>query len=501
VRERIGDHKGMASSLANIGTLHYQHGAYQEALAHFRKAAELREGIGDRHGQGAALDNMALVLHAMGELDAALAQQAECLAICEEMNDAIGAATTAHNMALIHMERGELQQAREGLFRYRQAMEESGSQQGLASAYINLGTYALRSGDMSQALNWAGKGWDIASGIGALVQMREAAKVLHDVHAARGDWKQALQHHKLHVHLRDSILQEENQREVMRMQLQYGFDKKEALLAAEQEKKDALAREQIGRRELQRNVSFGGFGLLAVVASIILFQRNRIRRERDRSEELLLNILPYETAQELKEKGSSDARLIDQVTVLFTDFKGFTTMSERLSPKDLVRDLHECFSAFDAICQRHGIEKIKTIGDAYMAAGGIPVPNDRHALDVVAAALEMRDFIAEGKARKMAAGLPYFEIRIGIHTGPVVAGIVGIKKFQYDIWGDTVNTASRMESSGEVGRVNLSGSTCALVREQAGSLFDLTPRGKVHAKGKGEVEMWFVERATAAPGA
>ncbi|MBK8498035.1 MAG: hypothetical protein IPL52_04270 [Flavobacteriales bacterium] len=142
--------------------------------------------------------------------------------------------------------------------------------------------------------------------------------------------------------------------------------------------------------------------------------------------------------------------------------------------------------------EKHGIEKIKTIGDAYMAAGGLPTPNRTHALDVLRAALEIRDFIAEGKARKAALGLPYFEIRIGVHTGSVVAGIVGVKKFQYDIWGDTVNTASRMESSGEVGRVNISEATYALVKGEPGLTF--ISRGKVQAKGKGEMEMYFVER-------
>jgi len=219
-----------------------------------------------------------------------------------------------------------------------------------------------------------------------------------------------------------------------------------------------------------------------------------LRQERDRSDELLLNILPKEVAEELKAKGEAEAKLIDHVTVLFTDFKGFTAMSEKLSPKELVRDIHECFSAFDHIMEKHGVEKIKTIGDAYMAVGGLPVANNTHAMDVLRAAFELRDFIAEGKANKVAMGLPYFEIRIGVHTGPVVAGIVGVKKFAYDIWGDTVNTASRMESSGEAGQVNISATTYALVKDDPGMRF--TPRGKVAAKGKGEIEMWFADRVT-----
>ncbi|MBP9081124.1 MAG: hypothetical protein KBF80_12820 [Flavobacteriales bacterium] len=260
----------------------------------------------------------------------------------------------------------------------------------------------------------------------------------------------------------------------------------------------------------------------------VMHRTEELRAEKKRSDELLLNILPAEVAEELKAKGAAEARLIEQVTILFTDFKGFTAISERMGPRDLVRDLHECFSAFDRICEKHGLEKIKTIGDAYMAAGGLPTPNTTHATDVVKAALEIRDFIAQGKAHKQAKGLPWFEVRIGVHTGPVVAGIVGVKKFQYHIWGDTVNTASRMESSGEVGMVNISGATYALVKDAlvssrlsvassqllvpttaAGQLttdnlqlttrpaftFTFTPRGKVQAKGKGEMEMYFVSRA------
>lgn len=215
-----------------------------------------------------------------------------------------------------------------------------------------------------------------------------------------------------------------------------------------------------------------------------------LRAEKKKSDDLLLNILPEEVAEELKAKGSADAQLIDEVTVLFTDFKGFTQLSEKLSPRELVAEINDCFSAFDYIMQKHKIEKIKTIGDAYMAAGGLPTPNQTHARDVVNAALDIQEYMKNHRIAKETKGELFFEIRIGIHTGPVVAGIVGVKKFQYDIWGDTVNTASRMESSGETGKVNISGTTYEEVRE----FFKCSHRGKIAAKGKGEIDMYFVER-------
>lgn len=261
--------------------------------------------------------------------------------------------------------------------------------------------------------------------------------------------------------------------------------------AAEQlnEKIKLEAKAELEKQKMVRNGFIGGFAVVLLFAGVFFTQRNRISKEKKRSEELLLNILPEEVAEELKAKGSAEAQLIDEVTVLFTDFKGFTAISEKLTPKELVHDLNDCFSAFDRIMEKYGMEKIKTIGDSYMAAGGLPTANHTHAIDAINAAIEIRDFIAKGKEEKLAEGLPYFEIRIGIHTGPVVAGIVGVKKFAYDIWGDTVNTASRMESSGEAGKINISESTYKLVKDK----FNCTPRGKITAKGKGEIEMYFVE--------
>lgn len=221
-------------------------------------------------------------------------------------------------------------------------------------------------------------------------------------------------------------------------------------------------------------------------------QRDAIEVEKTKSDKLLLNILPYETAQELKDKGASTPQHYKQVSVIFTDFKGFTKLAEKLTPEEVIAELNYCFTAFDNICEKYNIEKIKTIGDAYMAAGGIPVANDTNPIDAIKAGLEMQEFMAKWKAEKEAQGLPVWELRLGIHTGELVAGVVGKNKFAYDIWGDTVNLAARMESSGEPGMVNVSGDTYQLVKNH----FETEYRGKIKAKNKGEVDMYFVKGKT-----
>jgi class 3 adenylate cyclase len=217
-----------------------------------------------------------------------------------------------------------------------------------------------------------------------------------------------------------------------------------------------------------------------------------LRLEKKKSDDLLLNILPEEVAEELKTKGNAEAKQFNEVTVMFTDFKNFTQISEKLSPTELVNEIHTCFKAFDNIITKHNIEKIKTIGDSYMCVGGLPVINATNAVDVVNAAIEIQQFMQQHLNQRKTENKEPFEIRIGVHTGSVVAGIVGVKKFAYDIWGDTVNTASRMESSGEAGKVNISGSTYELVKDK----FVCTHRGKISAKGKGEIDMYFVESIT-----
>ncbi|MEO8147314.1 MAG: adenylate/guanylate cyclase domain-containing protein [Bacteroidia bacterium] len=209
-----------------------------------------------------------------------------------------------------------------------------------------------------------------------------------------------------------------------------------------------------------------------------------------KSDELLLNILPYEIANELKSQGHSQAKTYSMVTVMFTDFKDFSEISEKVSGELLVAEIDHCFSAFDNIIHKYVVEKIKTVGDAYICVGGLPVLNFTHAADTINAAIEIRNFMIARKNEKEARGEIPFEIRIGIHTGPVVAGIVGIRKFAYDIWGDTVNVASRLEASGEPGKINISETTYDLVKNK----FSCIHRGKIEAKNKGLIDMYFVEK-------
>ncbi len=224
-----------------------------------------------------------------------------------------------------------------------------------------------------------------------------------------------------------------------------------------------------------------------------LQETNRqIEEERKRSDELLLNILPEPIANELKESGKASAQKYENVTVLFTDFKDFTKVSERLTPEQLVRELDYCFRGFDFIISQYGVEKIKTIGDAYMCASGLT--NKRTMpVNIIKAALEMQEFLEDYKKERMVKGLPFFEARIGIHTGPVVAGVVGVKKFAYDIWGDTVNIAARMEANAGVGKVNISEETYRQVKYN----FECRHRGKIEAKNKGYIDMYHVEQPIA----
>ena len=215
-----------------------------------------------------------------------------------------------------------------------------------------------------------------------------------------------------------------------------------------------------------------------------------VQIEKAKSDKLLLNILPEEVANELKEKGIVTPVYYEEVSILFTDFKGFTQIAQKMSPQDLIKELDSCFSQFDKIAEKYKLEKLKTIGDSYMCASGLYNDKKLHAINIALAGIEIKNLMNQVKIVKESLGIPYWELRIGIHSGPVMAGVVGEKKFAYDVWGDTVNTASRMESSGSPGMVNISDTTYNLIKEY----FEFTYRGEVDAKNKGKIKMYFIDR-------
>lgn len=236
---------------------------------------------------------------------------------------------------------------------------------------------------------------------------------------------------------------------------------------------------------------------ITLLISLLLYNRIRVvgkkqvmlREEKNRYKKLLQSIFPAKVAAELLDKGHVEAKRHEEVTILFTDFAGFTGYSEKIRPMKLVKDLDEIFSMFDSIILHQNIEKIKTIGDSYMCAAGLPDPSPTHAEDMVRVALEFQEFITIYRNLKKREGTDFPDIRIGLHTGPVVAGVIGVSKTAYDVWGDTVNVAQRMELASETGKINISEALYLKVKDK----FNFTPRGMLEAKGKGFMNMYFVD--------
>ncbi|MBX2905677.1 MAG: tetratricopeptide repeat protein [Taibaiella sp.] len=446
---------------------------YPTAMAYFKEGLKVAETIGNKNTLSYAIGNMGNAYAAMGDYEAALSYMKKALALVIEMNhraNKVYAYCSIGDVYLAIAKRNagnkRIPMPTEGTFDADRPVEQ---------------VPAGRAEQLRLAIDYMENARDAAILVGIPSLTQITLEKLANAYYEAGDYKRAIDNYRNYSAIRDSIFSVKNNEKIAQLAMTYEYNKKEAIARAEQDKKDL-------RQAIIRNYTLAGLAGAVIFGVVVMRQRNKVKKEKARSDELLLNILPAEVAEELKEKGNAEAKLISEVTVLFTDFKGFTQLSEKLSPKELVNEINICFSAFDKIMQKHGVEKIKTIGDAYMAAGGLPTPNKTHAEDVVRAAIEIQTFMQQHKTTKDALGEPYFEVRIGIHTGPVVAGIVGIKKFAYDIWGDTVNTAARMESSGSVGMVNLSETTYNLVKNK----FNCEYRGEVEAKGKGVMKMYFV---------
>lgn len=366
----------------------------------------------------------------------------------------------------------------------------------LIRPYAFISSAYLFTNNLNKAIYFAEKAYKMSLESYDMISQIEAATTLSKAYKLTGNYKRAYFFLDLLTNTKESFFKGSTKQKVAEMQSTFDFKKKrhnDSLLNEKEKLKSELAfKVAINKRNNERNILIVCvLGFLILLAG--LWSRLRyiskttsvIKSEKARSEDLLLNILPYEVAEELKLKGNAAAKQFDNVTVILTDFVNFTHAVENLSPQSLIDELHTCFKKFDEIVRKYKIEKIKTSGDSYLAICGLPASDPRHAENMVSAAIEINKFICE---RFEQLGHNTFEIRIGINSGSVIAGIVGVDKFAYDIWGDTVNIAARMEQNSTPGRINISGSTYELIKDK----FKCTYRGKIEAKNKGEIDMYFV---------
>lgn len=485
--DKLGDEIGSGLVMVSIADTYSMIGNAKNAMLYYRKGIGLQRKTNDSINLATALLNAGDEFFYANQLDSALVYFKESGQIFKEINYLNGTAYNLGNLGMVYAELGQDNQAESNINEAISILEELEDYYPITVYLTYMSDIYVKKQDLQTAFNYSEKSLEFAYVYGLKDQISEAHLKLSELYEQAGDTESSLEHFRDHVAYRDSIRNLEAVQEMADLRTDYEVSQKQTEVD--------LLNEQ---KRNQRIITIGtviGLILVGLIAAG-LYRRNRfikrtneiIATERDRSDNLLLNILPEKTAAELKEYGKVKADSFDSVSVLFTDFKGFTSISEKLSPELLVQSVDHYFSKFDEIMEKHGLEKIKTIGDAYMCAGGLPFPSEDHAERMILAAREIVDFVKESKENGELSQAP-FDIRVGINTGPVVAGVVGTKKFSYDIWGDTVNVASRMESNSEPGKINISENTYKLVKDK----FNCTFRGEIDVKNRGSLKMYFVE--------
>ena len=495
--EDIGERDGIGSVYNEFGSIYRAEREYVKALDYYLKSIAINNEIDNDDSNAAMFLNIGSLYLDQEDFEKALDYFQQGLVIYEKFGDKLGIASGLAGIGNVYGDKGDLDNA---LIKHEESLNisrEIEDLQGSINSMLYIGNIFFEKRNFTKSIEYCLESLSMAKEIGDIGGQESSFSCLYEGNKALGNLNMALSNLEQMLIASDSVTGELNLRKLQEIE----FSKqllKDSLLRVEEDMKIELTHQtELRQKDRINNIALG-MGLFFLLLSGGLYTRwqyikkakSEIEKERDRSELLLLNILPAEIAAELKEKGEAAARDFDLVSILFTDFKGYTEKSEKLTAKELVDEINTCFMAFDHICEKYDIEKIKTIGDAYMAAGGLPVQTEDFVKNTVLAALEMQIFITDRVKKKKAKNEIPFEMRLGIHTGPVVAGIVGIKKFQYDIWGDTVNTASRIESSGKVGKVNISQHTYEIIKNDP--QFSFISRGKIEIKGKSDMNMWFV---------
>ncbi len=523
--ESIKEDAGAANMLSNIGGIYLTQGADEKALEYSFRSLKIAERMGDTVRIIAALTNIGSTYHNKKD-SAALTYYLRVLPLVSSPDKVEEYVLVTGNMGEIYFDHNDYKKAMEY---YQKSINAAGSDFTAAFSVNGIGKIYLREGKYDLAHSYHKKALEIAEKFDDQLQLVQSLHSIGTVYFAEGktklaidflnlartnaeamdevnielqdiykelaaaysknkDYTNAFAYQTKYSDFKDVLYNIENKKKLNKIQFDFELSKKDGELALNAEK---LKSEKQARMGITITL-----GIILASAFVIYryylksLKTNKILdKQKDEIEGLLLNILPREVATELQNNGISKPRYYKEVCVLFSDFKGFTLIADKMSPSDLVEELNECFIAFDSIADKYGLEKIKTIGDSYMCASNLPSDLADHYYKIIKGGMEMQQFIEGWNAGRILEGKEPWQIRIGVHAGPVVAGVVGKKKYAYDIWGSTVNIASRMESSGTPGKVNISEFTYEKVKDR----FNCVHRGKISAKNIGDLEMYYVE--------
>jgi adenylate cyclase len=481
------DSSSLGRVYASLGSFYEESKDYGKSMSYYRKAYSLNLKINKLSAACDALCGIGNILYLTGKSRTALSYYLQVDSLSRKINEPTGVAQNQNNIGLCY---AELNEQKKALYYYGQALNgylKYGMRFEEANLYYNMGELYERFKQPDSAIYYGKMGLYLARKLCDLPRVANCLQLLAKVYSQKQNYTQAYRYQRDFTLLNDSLMNIEKVRSISEMETKYETEIKTQeidLLHQQKELSQIKASRSLG---INIGLASALLGILFVTFAFYNQSKKReklnyaLQIEKQKSDDLLLNILPEEIASELKQNGQSAARQYNNVTVLFTDFVNFTGLSEQMSPTELVAEIHKNFTAFDAIIEKHGLEKIKTIGDAYLAVCGLPNETTDHAQRTIKAAMDIQQFMERNHGK--------FQIRMGIHSGAVVAGIVGVKKYAYDIWGDTVNMAARMEQNSEAGKINISATTYELIKRE----FICEYRGKINTKGKGEVEMWFVE--------
>ncbi|TDE53083.1 tetratricopeptide repeat protein [Flavobacterium sp. GT3P67] len=482
---------GQGTTYSSIADVYSVMGNSKNAYIYYNKAIKLLRKTDNSIGLASALLNAGDEYFKNKKYDLALRNFKESGEIFKKADYLIGTAYNLGNIGMVYAEQGKDVLAMKYISKAIKILEELKDYYAISDYLTYMSAIYLKQNNQTTALNYALRSLELAQKYGLKDQISNSNLKLSELHQKIGNTAESFKYYKNHIAYRDSVTNLKSVQQMADLRTDYEVSQKQTevdLLNQGKKNQQIIAISSAISSGLVFLLAFGMFRRYKFIKKTNVI----IEEEKNRSNSLLLNILPEETALELKQNGKVVAKKFESVTVLFADFEGFTQYAEILSPEKLVESVDYYFSKFDEIMEKYNLEKIKTVGDCYMCAGGLPFSTEDHAFKMVQAAFEIATFVRDSKNNNPLNDTR-FEIRIGINSGPVVAGVVGTKKFAYDIWGDTVNIASRMESNSEPGKINVSENTYELIKDT----FDCDYRGEIEVKNRGMMKMYFVNNPTA----